>query len=224
MDTVNTRDIYSYFEYEGKMYKCPFDKFVLQISEIDENMAQKGNGLHKKRNKTVTNDSKNGAIFVALLLLILMGLCPPLGVLLFFIIIFSIWNSIYGGRLTTTAQFFKQQLRLSIIFLLANLSIYFALLMVSDIHPTKPDAPKWEWHMTRDMKYHLAEQGIALAKRLIKWNAAASVVEAASFVIILAHNQATIFVWATWVVRALCPKKLHKNRDHHKVGPFAIYV
>ena len=48
MDTVNTRDIYSYFEYEGKMYKCPFDKFVLQISEIDENMAQKGNGLYKK--------------------------------------------------------------------------------------------------------------------------------------------------------------------------------
>ena len=43
-----------------------------------------------------------------------------------------------------------------------------ALLMVSDIHPIKPDAPKWEWHMTRDMKYHLAEQGIALAQRLIK--------------------------------------------------------
>lgn len=43
-----------------------------------------------------------------------------------------------------------------------------ALLMVSDIHPVKPDAPKWEWHMTKDMKYHLAEQGIALAKKLIK--------------------------------------------------------
>ena len=43
-----------------------------------------------------------------------------------------------------------------------------ALLMVSDIHPMQPDAPKWEWHMTRDMKYHLAEQGIALAKKLIK--------------------------------------------------------
>lgn len=42
-----------------------------------------------------------------------------------------------------------------------------ALLMVSDIHPIKPDAPKWEWHMTKDMKYHLAEQGIALAKKLI---------------------------------------------------------
>lgn len=43
-----------------------------------------------------------------------------------------------------------------------------ALLMVSDIHPTKADAPKWEWHMTRDMKYHLAEQGIALARKLIE--------------------------------------------------------
>ena len=43
-----------------------------------------------------------------------------------------------------------------------------ALLMVSDIHPMKPDSPKWEWHMTRDMRYHLAEQGVALAKRLIE--------------------------------------------------------
>lgn len=43
-----------------------------------------------------------------------------------------------------------------------------ALLMVSDIHPVKPGAPKWEWHMTKDMKYHLAEQGIALAKKLIE--------------------------------------------------------
>lgn len=43
-----------------------------------------------------------------------------------------------------------------------------ALLMVSDIHPIKPDAPKWEWHMTKDMKYHLAEQGIALAKKLVR--------------------------------------------------------
>lgn len=42
-----------------------------------------------------------------------------------------------------------------------------ALLMVSDIHPIKSDAPKWEWHMTKDMKYHLAEQGIALAKNLL---------------------------------------------------------
>ncbi len=41
-----------------------------------------------------------------------------------------------------------------------------ALLMVSDIHPITPDAPKWEWQMTKKMKYHLAEQGIALAKKL----------------------------------------------------------
>ena len=41
-----------------------------------------------------------------------------------------------------------------------------ALLMVSDIHPAKPDAPKWAWHMTKDMKYHLAELGIALAKKM----------------------------------------------------------
>lgn len=41
-----------------------------------------------------------------------------------------------------------------------------ALLMASDIHPIKPDAPKWEWHMTREMRYHLAEQGIALARQL----------------------------------------------------------
>ncbi len=46
-----------------------------------------------------------------------------------------------------------------------------ALLMVSDIHPIKQDAPKWEWHMTRDMKYHLAEQGIALAKKLMEYRA-----------------------------------------------------
>lgn len=43
-----------------------------------------------------------------------------------------------------------------------------ALLMVSDVHPLKPDAPKWEWQMTRDMRYHLTEKGITLAKKLIK--------------------------------------------------------
>lgn len=42
-----------------------------------------------------------------------------------------------------------------------------ALLMVSDVHPIKPDAPKWEWQMTKEMRYHLAEQGIALAKSLL---------------------------------------------------------
>lgn len=44
-----------------------------------------------------------------------------------------------------------------------------ALLMVSDIHPMQPDAPKWEWHMTKDMRYHLAEQGITLAKKLMEY-------------------------------------------------------
>ncbi len=39
-----------------------------------------------------------------------------------------------------------------------------SLLMVSDVHPIKPDASKWEWHMTRDMRNHLTEQAIELAK------------------------------------------------------------
>ena len=43
-----------------------------------------------------------------------------------------------------------------------------ALLMISDIHPISADAPKWGWHMTRDMRYHLAEQGIALARKLLE--------------------------------------------------------
>ena len=43
-----------------------------------------------------------------------------------------------------------------------------ALLMVSDVHPVRPDDPKWEWRMTRDMRYHLAELGVVLAKKLIK--------------------------------------------------------
>lgn len=42
-----------------------------------------------------------------------------------------------------------------------------ALLTVSDIHPLRPDAPKWAWHMTSEMRYQLAEQGISLAKRLL---------------------------------------------------------
>ena len=41
-----------------------------------------------------------------------------------------------------------------------------ALLMVSDVHPVKADGPRWEWHMTREMKYHLAEQAVALARVL----------------------------------------------------------
>lgn len=43
-----------------------------------------------------------------------------------------------------------------------------ALLMVSDVHPIGPNAPKWEWHMTREMKYQLAEQGIVLAKDMLR--------------------------------------------------------
>lgn len=41
-----------------------------------------------------------------------------------------------------------------------------ALLMVSDIHPLKPDDEKWDWQMTKDMRCYLTEQGIALARKL----------------------------------------------------------
>lgn len=41
-----------------------------------------------------------------------------------------------------------------------------ALLMASDIHPVRPGAPKWEWLITAEMKEHLAEQGIVLARHL----------------------------------------------------------
>ena len=43
-----------------------------------------------------------------------------------------------------------------------------ALLMVSDVHPLTPDAPKWEWSMTRDMRYQLAELGLHLAEQVPK--------------------------------------------------------
>lgn len=39
--------------------------------------------------------------------------------------------------------------------------------MVSDIHPIDSDSPKWEWHMTEEMRYRLAEQGVALAKGVV---------------------------------------------------------
>lgn len=42
-----------------------------------------------------------------------------------------------------------------------------ALLMASDIHPIRPDAPKWEWHMTMEMRAHLSEKGIALARQIL---------------------------------------------------------
>ena len=41
-----------------------------------------------------------------------------------------------------------------------------AMLMVSDVHPLTPDAPKWAWSMTREMRYQLAELGLELAKQL----------------------------------------------------------
>lgn len=41
-----------------------------------------------------------------------------------------------------------------------------ALLMVSDIHPEKPDEPRWAWSMTKELRCHLARQGLALAGRI----------------------------------------------------------
>lgn len=43
-----------------------------------------------------------------------------------------------------------------------------AMLMVSDVHPIRPDAPQWEWQMTRDMRYRLTEMGVALAQKMIE--------------------------------------------------------
>lgn len=42
-----------------------------------------------------------------------------------------------------------------------------ALLMVSDIHPIDSDSPKWQWQMTEEMRYELAEQAVALAKNIM---------------------------------------------------------
>ena len=41
-----------------------------------------------------------------------------------------------------------------------------AILMASDIHPLHPGAPKWEWKMTKEMRYDLADRGMALAKSI----------------------------------------------------------
>lgn len=41
-----------------------------------------------------------------------------------------------------------------------------AILMASDIHPLYPGAPKWEWLMTKDMKYTLADQSVTAAIEL----------------------------------------------------------
>lgn len=41
-----------------------------------------------------------------------------------------------------------------------------ALLMASDLHPQAPDAPKWTWRMTKEMRYSLTEMGLAAARRI----------------------------------------------------------
>lgn len=41
-----------------------------------------------------------------------------------------------------------------------------ALLMASDLHPLSPEAPKWEWRMTREMQVDLTERFLSLAKDL----------------------------------------------------------
>jgi purine-nucleoside phosphorylase len=42
------------------------------------------------------------------------------------------------------------------------------LLMVSDLHPMHPDAPKWEWKMTGEMREELTRKGIAAAVQLCR--------------------------------------------------------
>ena len=42
-----------------------------------------------------------------------------------------------------------------------------AILMASDIHPTSPDEPKWDWNMTKDMRFALAEKSLDIAKQLL---------------------------------------------------------
>ena len=41
-----------------------------------------------------------------------------------------------------------------------------AILMASDIHPLYPGAPKWEWLMTKEMKYDLVDQSVMAVKEL----------------------------------------------------------
>ena len=45
-----------------------------------------------------------------------------------------------------------------------------AMLMASDIHPLHPGMPKWEWMMTKDMKYALADQSMTVARALVEKN------------------------------------------------------
>ena len=41
-----------------------------------------------------------------------------------------------------------------------------ALLMASDRHPAAPDDPKWDWQMTKEMRYGLTEKALSLAKEI----------------------------------------------------------
>lgn len=41
-----------------------------------------------------------------------------------------------------------------------------ALMMISDIHPETPDGPRWEWKMTREMRYRMADHAADLAREL----------------------------------------------------------
>ena len=49
-----------------------------------------------------------------------------------------------------------------------------AILMASDIHPLYPGAPKWEWLMTKDMKFSLADQSVTAAIALTEKHSRAS--------------------------------------------------
>ena len=42
-----------------------------------------------------------------------------------------------------------------------------ALLMASDLHPQAPGDPKWEWKMTREMRWDLTERSLVLARQMI---------------------------------------------------------
>ncbi len=41
-----------------------------------------------------------------------------------------------------------------------------ALMMVSDIHPLRPDEPKWSWHMTKDMRREMFQASVRFAEQL----------------------------------------------------------
>lgn len=44
-----------------------------------------------------------------------------------------------------------------------------AILIASDLHPLNPEEFKWEWKMTKDMRFDLADKSIAVAKHLLQW-------------------------------------------------------